>query len=164
MIRPGSIRAAVLLLAVSFSAQAQPLTGLFRWQVSRDGLSWSSSLTLAAGDSYKIRGVASWVDGATPSVGFAGCTFEQIDLIGAGRSDVFGVASGEGSVPTYLTRLQAKPENWTLQTGTGASAFGLTLDHINPASHSTTGPATASPAGPTSPAMGSSTSRTTSSS
>lgn len=121
--------AAAGVIAVS-PALAQPQTGQFTWQVSRDGLDWSSSLTLAPGDPYHIRGVASWTDGPTTSVGFAGCTFDQIDLIGANATDTFGGASGAGGVPTYTTRMQGVAETWTLLAGSGASEAGLKIDNL----------------------------------
>lgn len=118
-------------VAPASPAFAQPLTGLFSWQVSADGgATWTQAITVNSGAAYRIRAVANWTDGATSSVGFAGCTFEQIDLIGADASDIFGGASGPGGVPTYLTRRQGVAENWSLQAGTGASATGLKLDNI----------------------------------
>lgn len=116
-------------LAVVAVASANPATGLFKWEVSTDGgATWSSSGTVNSGDAYKVRASASWTtaDG-TVDIGFAGATFEQVDLIGANATDTFGGVSGSG-VPSYVTRVQGTPEVWTLQAGSGASAGGLKLD------------------------------------
>lgn len=120
--------ALIAVAGLAAAASAQPATGLFKWEVSTDGgATWSSAGTVNSGDSYKIRASASWTDGATASVGFAGATFEQIDLINADGTDTFGGVSGSGA-PTFATRLQGTPEVWTLQAGSGASAGGLKLD------------------------------------
>lgn len=120
--------ALIAVAGLTAAASAQPMTGLFKWEVSSDGgATWSSSATLNEGQAYKIRGSASWTDGATASVGFAGATFEQIDFAGADGTDSFGGVSGSGT-PSYVKRLQGTPEVWTLQAGSGASAGGLKLD------------------------------------
>lgn len=120
--------ALVAVAGLAAVASADPATGLFKWEVSTDGgASWSSSATVNSGASYKIRGSASWTDSGTASIGFAGATFEQIDLANANASDSFGGVMGSGT-PTYVTRLQGTPEVWTLQAGSGASAGGLKLD------------------------------------
>lgn len=125
--------ALVAVAGLAAAASAQPLTGLFKWEVSSDGgSSWSSAITVNSGDAYKIRATASWTDGATASSGFAGATFEQIDLAGADASDTFGGAQGAGGVPAYVTRRQGTPESWSLQAGTGASAGGLKIDNVTP--------------------------------
>jgi len=126
-------RAAVATL--SPLAAAQPLTGLFEWHVSADGgTSWSSAIAVNPGDPYRIRGIASWTDGPVQSIGFGGCTFEQIDLIGADSSDRFGGASGPGGTPTIAFRLYPLTTIiWLLHEGTGASAGGLKLDRDDPA-------------------------------
>ncbi|MCC6678358.1 MAG: PEP-CTERM sorting domain-containing protein [Phycisphaerales bacterium] len=121
--------ALIAVAGLAAAASADPATGLFKWEVSSDGgATWSSGITVNSGAAYKIRGSASWTDVAgTTSVGFAGATFEQIDLASANASDTFGGVSGSGT-PTYVTRLQGTPETWTLQAGSGASAGGLKLD------------------------------------
>lgn len=120
--------ALMVVAGLASAASADPATGLFRWEVSSDGgATWSSSATVGSGDGYKIRGVVSWTDSGTASIGFAGATFEQIDFASADASDTFGGVSGAGA-PSYETRLQGTPETWLLQPGSGASAGGLKLD------------------------------------
>src|SRR5215510_11332478 len=100
-------------------ALADPQTGLLQWQVSADGTTWASSIVINPGDAYPIRAAASCtaVPG-TQNIGIAGVSFDQIDLIGADASDVFGGASGPSGVPAYLTRIQPAPaESWLLETG-----------------------------------------------
>lgn len=122
--------AAAGVAAIGASAFAQPATGLFKWEVSADGGgTWQSDIVLGASDPYKVRAVASWTDGATPSIGFAGATFEQIDIVGAALGDTFGGAMNPGDVPTYVKRLQGTPETWTLQAGSGASFGALKIDN-----------------------------------
>ena len=123
---PTALLAALLTLgAAAPSTLAQPLTGLFEWQVSADsGATWASSITINPGAAYMIRGRGGWTDGLQPSIGLAGATFEQIDLIGADSTDVFGGASGVGGIPTCILRREwpVGVEDWSLQPGTGASA------------------------------------------
>jgi len=108
------------------SAGAQPLTGLVKWEASADGgATWHSYLPLAPGSAYKVRATASWTDGATPSVGFAGASVEQIDLIGAGPGDFFDIAAA-------YTKQPQPGEVWTVQPGTGASAGFLKIENVVP--------------------------------
>ncbi|MCC6678354.1 MAG: hypothetical protein IT436_14540 [Phycisphaerales bacterium] len=124
------------MASTSSLAPAQPLTGLFEWQVSADsGATWSSSISVNPGQPYRIRALASWTDGPNPSTGFAGCTFEQIDLIGADSSDVFGGASQLGAAATadfWLLQAVSGTPMPTLQEGTGASAGWRKLDKPDP--------------------------------
>lgn len=106
-------------------AGAQPLTGTLRFQVSYDGSFWSSEIGIDNGMTFKIRAVAEWTDGATPSVGFEVATLEQIDLSGARFDDTFDVAGA-------YRRQVTPPETWTLQPGTGGSLGGLKIDNVNP--------------------------------
>lgn len=127
------------LITAASTAVAQPQTGLFKWEVSSDdGSSWHPSITVNPGDQYKMRAWASWTDVAAgfPSIGFAGVEFEQIDLINADATDIFGGVSGTGT-PTFTRRMQGDPrrpdgmlQTWTLQPGSGASAGGLKLDAL----------------------------------
>lgn len=117
--------ASAAVLALSAAAAAQPQTGTLRFQVSYDGSFWSSEIGVDNGFEFKIRAIAEWTDGAVPSVGFAGATLEQIDLIGSVMSDDSYNLAG-------AFRLQGTPETWSLQPGTDASAGWTKIDNINP--------------------------------
>lgn len=122
---------AVVLMCTAFAA-AQPQTGAIRFQVSHDGSLWSSEIGVDNGFEFKIRALAEWTDGAAPSIGFAGATLEQIDLIGSQMSDdTYDLASA--------FRRQGTPETWSIQPGTGASAGWTKIDNIVPTSRTNFG-------------------------
>lgn len=124
--------AAGLLAGLAGVAPAQPLTGTFEFQVSiNQGQTWTNSAIVPSGGSYLVRALASWTDGTTPSVGFAGAAFEQIDIIGATTADTYMVST--------MFKRQGVAESWSLQAGTGASAVGLKIDNIVPTGRTTFG-------------------------
>lgn len=133
--------ALIAVAGLAAAASADPATGLFKWEVSKDGgATWSSSISVPNGAAYKIRGSASWTSAAgTTDIGFAGATFEQIDLAGANASDTFGGASGGAGSPSYVKRTQGVAETWSLQAGSGASAGGLKIDNVTPTSRTNFG-------------------------
>lgn len=117
--------ATAAVLGLTTVAAAQPQTGAIRFQVSYDGSTWSSEIGVDNGFEFKIRAVAEWTDSVVPSVGFAGATLEQIDLIGSRMSDdTYDLASA--------FRRQGTPETWSIQAGTGASAGWTKIDNVTP--------------------------------
>lgn len=108
------------------SARAQPLTGHVRWEASKDGgFTWDSFITLLPDQPYKVRAMASWTDGPTPSQGLANVAFDQVDLIGALPSDQF-------FIDTAFKQQPFPGEVWTVQPGSGASSGWKKLDHETP--------------------------------
>lgn len=113
-----SVIALVAVAGVAAVATAAPQTGSFVWQASTDGgATWSSSVTVQEGSSYKVRAVASWTDDATASIGFAGATFDEIQFLGASQAELSGFASH--------TKVQGSPETWALYDISG----GVKIDN-----------------------------------
>lgn len=120
-----SVIALVAVAGLSAAASAAPVTGLFKWEVSKDGgATWSSAATVTEGNAFKVRGVVSWTDDATASIGFAGATFDQIDFAGASQAELSGFAS--------LFKQQGTAETWAMYDVTG----GVKIDNAtNPATN-----------------------------
>src|SRR5262245_56383163 len=107
-----SVIALVAVAGMTAVASAAPVTGTFRWEVSTDGgATWGSAKTVTEGNSFKVRGMAAWTDDATASIGFAGATFDEIDLLGATQAEASGFAS-------HFKR-QGVAETWALSDITG---------------------------------------------
>ncbi len=122
-----SVIALVAVAGLSAAASASPLTGLFKWEASSDGgATWSSAVTVTEGNAFKVRGVVSWTDDATPSIGFAGATFDEINFAGASQSELSGFAS--------LFKLQGTAETWAMYDVAG----GVKIDNFtNPTTNRT---------------------------
>lgn len=123
-----SVIALVAVAGLSAAASAAPQTGLFSWEASSDGgATWSSAITVTEGNAFKVRGVVSWTDDATPSIGFAGATFDQIEFAGAAQSELSGFAG--------LVKMQGTPETWAMYDITGGvkidNATNPTTNRVN---------------------------------
>lgn len=115
-----SVIALVAVAGLSAAAAAAPTSGLFKWEASSDGgATWSSSITVTEGNAFKVRGVVSWTDDATPSIGFAGATFDEINFAGASQAELSGFGG--------LFKLQGTAETWAMYDVTG----GVKIDNAS---------------------------------